>query len=200
MHRKSALPTAEGSVLPIRAIDVEHGEERQPVPPIEPQLSPQAQGAEGVETYQADRALHAMLARLSGGISPAALLLAYTDWLSHLAASPQRQIEIAQEALVDAKRFLEAAQRFFSPGQGPWSLIQPQPQDKRFGRPEWEYPPFNLMAQAFLLGQRPLTARREMRVGAWALPPIIFPGSPERWWGDEALQAEAQAPQAPREQ
>src|SRR3954449_10101399 len=30
--------------------------------------------------------------------------------------------------------------------------------------------------------------------------PIIFPGSPEGWWGDEALQAEAQAPQAPREQ
>ena len=154
MHRKSALPTAEGSVLPIRAIDVEHGEERQPVPPIEPQLSPQAQGAEGVETYQADRALHAMLARLSGGISPAALLLAYTDWLSHLAASPQRQIEIAQEALVDTKRFSEASQRFFTPGQGPWSLIKPQPQDKRFGRPEWEQPPFNLMAQAFLLGEQ----------------------------------------------
>src|SRR4051812_5174946 len=30
--------------------------------------------------------------------------------------------------------------------------------------------------------------------------PIRFPGSPEGWWGDEALQAEAQAPQAPREQ
>ena len=32
------------------------------------------------------------------------------------------------------------------------------------------------------------------------LPPIIFPGSPERWWGDEALKAEAQAAQAPREE
>src|SRR3954464_13334068 len=30
--------------------------------------------------------------------------------------------------------------------------------------------------------------------------PIIFPGSPEGWWGDEALQAEAQAPQAARDQ
>src|SRR4029450_6989656 len=29
---------------------------------------------------------------------------------------------------------------------------------------------------------------------------IIFPGSPERWWGDEALKAEAQAAQAPREE
>ena len=32
------------------------------------------------------------------------------------------------------------------------------------------------------------------------LPPIIFPGSPERWWGDEALKAEAQAAQAPGEE
>jgi polyhydroxyalkanoate synthase len=154
MQQKSPLPTAEVAVLPIRTTVSGHGEDRQPVPPIEPQVSPQTEGAEGVETYQADRALHAMLARLSGGISPAALLLAYTDWLSHLASSPQRRIEIAQEALIDTKRFFEAAQRFFSPGQGPWSLIKPQAQDKRFGRPEWEQPPFNLMAQAFLLGEQ----------------------------------------------
>src|SRR5215204_1688218 len=32
------------------------------------------------------------------------------------------------------------------------------------------------------------------------LSPITFPGSPERWWGDEALKAEAQAAQAPREE
>ena len=122
--------------------------------PIEPQISPLTEGGGSADAYQADRALHAMLARLTGGISPAALLLAYADWLSHLAASPQRQIEIAQEALVDTGRFGEAAQRFFSPGHGPWSLIKPQPLDKRFGRPEWEQPPFNLMAQAFLLGEQ----------------------------------------------
>src|SRR3954462_2138497 len=33
-----------------------------------------------------------------------------------------------------------------------------------------------------------------------ALSPMRFPCSPEWWRGDEALQAEAQAPQAPREQ
>ena len=81
-------------------------------------------------------------------------MLAYTDWLSHLASSPQRQIEISQDAWSGAKRLLEAAQHFYSPGQGPWSLIKPQAQDRRFARPEWEHPPFNLMAQAFLLGQQ----------------------------------------------
>jgi polyhydroxyalkanoate synthase len=154
MHQKSTLPTAEVSVLPVRSRVAGQGEARPPAAPIVPQVSPPAKGADNAETYQADRALHAMLARLSGGISPAALLLAYTDWLSHLAASPQRQIEIAQEAVVDTRRFCEAAPRFFSPGQGPWSLIKPQAQDRRFGRPEWEQPPFNLMAQAFLIGEQ----------------------------------------------
>jgi hypothetical protein len=32
------------------------------------------------------------------------------------------------------------------------------------------------------------------------LPPISFPGGPERWWGDEALKAETDAPQATLEQ
>ena len=128
MHRKSPLPAAEVTVLPLHP-NAAGQADRPPAVPIEPSVSPRTEGAEGVETYQADRALHAMLARLSGGISPAALLLAYTDWLSHLASSPQRRIEIAQEAVVDPKRFCDTAQRFFSPGQGPWSLIKPQPQD-----------------------------------------------------------------------
>ncbi len=116
----------------------------QPVAPAQPDT----------ETYQADRAFHAMLAHLSGGISPVALLLAYTDWLSHLASSPQRQIEISHGALVEAQRLAEAGQHVFTPGLEPWSLIKPQPQDRRFARPEWEAPPFNLMAQAFLVGEQ----------------------------------------------
>src|SRR6266702_387792 len=109
---------------------------------------------EASESHPADRAFHAALARFSGGISPVALLLAYTDWLSHLAASPQRQLEISQEAARDAKRFLEASQHFFTAAHGPWSLIKPQAQDRRFARPEWELPPFNLLAQAFLQTQQ----------------------------------------------
>ena len=154
MQRKSTLPTAEVVVAPELRPVAAHGDERQPVSPIKMPASPQPESDESAETYQADRTLHAMLARLSGGISPTALLLAYTDWLSHLAASPQRRLEIAQEGVIDSQRFFDAARRFFAPDQGPWSLIKPQPQDKRFGRAEWEQPPFNLMAQAFLLGEQ----------------------------------------------
>jgi polyhydroxyalkanoate synthase len=106
------------------------------------------------ESESADRAFHAALAQFSGGISPVALLLAYTDWLLHLAASPQRQLEISQEAVCDGKRFFDAAQHFLTAGQGPWSLIKPQAQDRRFTQPEWKNPPFNLVAQAFLLGEQ----------------------------------------------
>src|SRR5215218_4887556 len=154
MHQKSTLPTPEVTVLPVRSRVAGQSEARPAAGPIEPQISSLMKGAESAEIYRADRALHAMLAHLTGGISPAALLLAYTDWLSHLASSPQRRMEIAQEALIDARRVVDASQHFFSSGQEPWSLIKPQPQDKRFGRPEWEQPPFNLMAQAFLVTEQ----------------------------------------------
>jgi polyhydroxyalkanoate synthase subunit PhaC len=102
----------------------------------------------------ADRELHAMLARLTGGISPVALSLAYLDWVAHLAAAPQRQLEIIKEAMASASKLVRAALHNVSPEQGPWSLIRPQPQDHRFVNPEWENPPFNLAAQAFLLAEQ----------------------------------------------
>ncbi|HLX15628.1 MAG TPA: alpha/beta fold hydrolase [Bradyrhizobium sp.] len=104
--------------------------------------------------YPADRALHAMFAGLTGGVSPVALSLAYIDWASHLAAAPQQRMAITQDAMNSARKFLETAAHFFSPGQGPWALLKPQPQDRRFEKPEWEEPPFNLLAQAFLLTEQ----------------------------------------------
>jgi polyhydroxyalkanoate synthase len=106
------------------------------------------------EGYEADRALHAMVASLTAGVSPVALSLAYIDWAAHLAAAPQRRMEILQGGIDAARQFFDSAMHFFSPGQGPWALIRPQPQDRRFEKPEWELPPFNLYAQGFLLTQQ----------------------------------------------
>jgi len=102
----------------------------------------------------ADRAFHAAVARLTGGVSPVALSLAFIDWASHLAAAPQRQLEIGHEAMRNAGRLVRAAGRMTEADQRPWSLIKPPPQDHRFAKPEWEIPPFNLLAQAFLLGEQ----------------------------------------------
>lgn len=106
------------------------------------------------EPYTLDRAFHAMLARFTGGLSPAALSLAWLDWSLHLAAAPERRIEIARNVLRDSRRFVEAAAHATSPEQEPWSVIQPQGRDRRFKEPPWEVAPFNLLAQAFLLGER----------------------------------------------
>jgi polyhydroxyalkanoate synthase len=95
-----------------------------------------------------------MLAQFTGGISPVALSLAWLDWSAHLAAAPQRQTEIARNVLRDTGRFVEAALHATSPDQKPWSVIQPQRRDRRFREPQWETAPFNLLAQAFLLGER----------------------------------------------
>lgn len=141
------MPKAEASTLPAPVGGGAPGRKS-----IEPTAGVRPQQA--VESYPADRAFHAALARLSGGISPVALLLAYTDWLSHLATSPQRQLEISQEVVRDGKRLFEAAQHFFSPQHGPWSLIRPSAWDRRFARPEWEIPPFNLLAQSFLQAEQ----------------------------------------------
>src|SRR6266436_1934398 len=99
MPANSTMPKAEALTLPSPAGDDAKGH-----PGREDAIRVQQQEVD--ESHPADRAFHATLARFSGGISPIALLLAYTDWLSHLAASPQRQLEISQEAVRDTKRLL----------------------------------------------------------------------------------------------
>jgi Poly-beta-hydroxybutyrate polymerase N terminal len=45
-----------------------------------------------------DRSLHAAVARLTAGLSPAALMEAYTDWVTHLATSPGKLMQLLEKA------------------------------------------------------------------------------------------------------
>jgi polyhydroxyalkanoate synthase len=101
-----------------------------------------------------DRALHASLARKTGGLSPAALAKAYWDWAAHLALAPGKQMRIADEAVRKGLRLSNYAVRCAWSLDQTASCIKPLPQDKRFSGDAWRRPPYNLIHQAFLLNQQ----------------------------------------------
>ncbi|WP_181164503.1 PHA/PHB synthase family protein [Amaricoccus solimangrovi] len=97
-----------------------------------------------------DRALNALAARMTLGLSPAALRAAWADWASHLAAAPGKQAELARKALSKTTRLRDYA----LPGGASDRCIAPLPQDRRFDAEGWSKPPFDLIHQAFLLQQQ----------------------------------------------
>ena len=100
-----------------------------------------------------DRPLHAATARLTGGISPAALTQAYTDWLQHLLFSPDKQIELVGKAADKWARYLQYCVRAGVDPTCP-DCIEPLAQDARFRSEAWQRWPFNAMYQGFLLTQQ----------------------------------------------
>lgn len=89
------------------------------------------------------------LARLTHGVSPASVAMAYADWYTHLLASPSRQAGLLADAL---RKWLLWAQYAPQAWRGDCvRCVEPAPQDKRFSPPEWNLLPFSAMAQAFLL-------------------------------------------------
>ena len=109
--------------------------------------------SESPEALAQDRLFHATLARMTGGLSPAALTLAFTDWYVHLALAPGKQAELVRKAVRKWARYsLYAAQA--SRPEPPEPCITPLPQDRRFRAEGWRSWPFNLIYQAFLLQQQ----------------------------------------------
>ena len=104
------------------------------------------------EPSSTDRAFRAWLARFTLGISPATVADAQAHWLSHLAMSPGKQIELLQLAARGAAQFATyAAQSALDRSTLP--PITPPPGDKRFGDEGWRQWPYNLLAQSFLATQ-----------------------------------------------
>jgi polyhydroxyalkanoate synthase len=100
-----------------------------------------------------DRAIRAGIARWTGGLSPAALALAFADWQAHVGASPAQRLFLTEEAIGEALRFAEMVV-IPRPAFRPWEMIRPSPDDHRFVDSDWECPAFNYLAQAFLLGEQ----------------------------------------------
>ena len=127
----------------------------QPTAPL-PAAGPERRAEEdiGLEAFRAiDRMREALLAQVTGGLSPASLTLAYFDWFIHLAAAPGKRMELAWKAVHKAGRFgthlLASAH-----GTGAPHCIEPLPGDDRFSAEAWRKLPFCFWAQAFLLHEQ----------------------------------------------
>jgi polyhydroxyalkanoate synthase subunit PhaC len=96
-----------------------------------------------------DRATAAALARMTGGLSPAALWLAYSDWAMHFGAAPGKQLELALDLWQDWVRLSSEVMRPAAERQSETSL-----QDDRFRGDAWQRLPFRFWYESFLLTEQ----------------------------------------------
>jgi polyhydroxyalkanoate synthase len=99
-----------------------------------------------------DALTRSALGRVTQGLSPAAMVQAYMDWLVHLAISPGKQRELREKAQRKLTRLL-LYQTGLARGEST-PCIEPLPQDDRFKHPDWQLPPFQSYYQSFLLLQQ----------------------------------------------
>ena len=110
-------------------------------------------------TAMADRVdppFHAALARRFASLSPAAGLLAASDWALHLAASPGKCMDLARLAMHQSGELAEYARERMTAGADQQARlgVQPAVEDRRFRAPEWQQWPFNYLHQSFLFKQQ----------------------------------------------
>ncbi|MBT8059094.1 MAG: alpha/beta fold hydrolase [Gammaproteobacteria bacterium] len=92
-----------------------------------------------------DHEFKAALSRAFNGMSPIEIVLSYLDWLSHLAISPGRQLQLAQSLVSKCVQlgFYNIAALLRRPVQGPASKLE-----RRVSGENWQRWPFNVLAQA----------------------------------------------------
>jgi len=108
-------------------------------------------GLEAFRTF--DRGVSATAAQMTAGLSPAALWLAYSDWMIHLAQSPGKRAELVVKAWTKAHRMAAHSLRCALSTE-PVPCITPLPGDRRFSAEGWQKMPFSLWYQSFLLTQQ----------------------------------------------
>jgi polyhydroxyalkanoate synthase subunit PhaC len=98
-----------------------------------------------------DAAAQSAAATLTGGISTASLASAYADWAVHAASAPGKGLQLAE---IGWRQWMRLAEFSLHARDRECPVcIEPLPQDKRFRAEAWKQFPYNVTAQAFLLGQ-----------------------------------------------
>ena len=101
-----------------------------------------------------DRSWHYLASRFTLGISPTAMAEAYFDWMINLASSPGKQLQLVEKAARKSMRLANYATNCACQDDGGMPCIEPLAHDKRFAGEAWQYFPFNLIYQSFLLQQQ----------------------------------------------
>jgi polyhydroxyalkanoate synthase subunit PhaC len=97
-----------------------------------------------------DRSASALIARLTGGVSPFAITQGWSDWALHLARAPGRQLELLERAQENARDLIMDMAESEKNSQPPF---KPKDFDHRFGHPAWQQFPFRAWQQSFLAAQ-----------------------------------------------
>ncbi|MBN3752234.1 alpha/beta fold hydrolase [Paraburkholderia sp. Tr-20389] len=93
-----------------------------------------------------DRAAHAGVAALTGGLSPTSVALAFMDWALHMAVAPGRLLELSSEAVLASAEVVHGTMRT--------NVAPPKhghaPEDPRFADDAWAAWPFHVYREGFL--------------------------------------------------
>ncbi len=108
----------------------------------------------GLEVFRSfDRVYEALIAQITGGLSPAALSLAFFDWSIHLTGAPGKRAELVYKAAKKNLRLLGYLANAAIDRDAP-PCISPLPGDQRFRHESWQEWPYRFWSQAFLLNQQ----------------------------------------------
>ncbi|MFU8834731.1 PHA/PHB synthase family protein [Roseovarius autotrophicus] len=134
------------------------------VPPVRPPAPTKPTDAPRCHPHATlDRSAMASLARLTAGISPHAMLEAWSDWALHLARAPGRQLELIERAQVNGTKLAQYTMARLA-GLAADKPFRPGPYDTRWSHEGWEKAPFALWQQGFLATQDWwVTATSELR-------------------------------------
>ncbi len=112
--------------------------------------SQQARQHEPHRHEELDRTSGAMVAKMTGGVSPHAFIEAWSDWALHIARAPGRQLELVEHAQENLAKLMKQA---VTPNSDVPPAFTPKPYDHRFKHPSWQKTPFNVWSQSFLAMQ-----------------------------------------------
>src|SRR5579862_2972734 len=95
-----------------------------------------------------DRSLQSAVGKLSHGISPAALMLAFFDWYFHLMIHPAKQWELTELHQQYIWHFFSQYYNHLIGDLSGEFCVLLSPQDKRFIHPEWQKFPYSVIYQS----------------------------------------------------